>query len=675
VTSTIDRKVYSTARDLQSSAGSVSDVLRNVPSVEIDGQGNVSLRGDSNVQILIDGRPSTMFSGSNLAEALAQMPADSIESVEVMTNPSAQYKPDGSSGLINIITKKNRKPGYSMSAQSSAGTDGRVGAGVSATYNRSRLNLSGSFNLKRDAVKRPFINTRSQLNSTTGQVTDSEQDSVTRANLFSKIGKLNADYDLTSKDRFTGTFSYNDRTQSPRITEHNLVQTAAGVVTGDYDRFGSGHERETTAEGAAKYRHSFDTAGKEFTLDLRRSETTESRLRDYISTYQFPVMPDQITRQQPYRDEIQREATAELSLPVGKEKLVMGYDIVRDDADADNKGGSIDPVTGALVNDPSFTNRFIYGRTIHAVYGTLNGAITKKLTANLGLRLEETLIDTNQVTSGQKNKSSYFRAYPTAHFQYELSSASNLRVSYSQRVARPEPEDLNPYPIFSDPLNLRSGNPRLKPQETRSYEAGYAYDADGRSLEATLYLRQITNAFTEVRRAISPTVVLTTKDHLGKSTSAGLDFSARSKIGGAITLSLSGTAFYNKIDASNLGVANKRSDFGYTTKGSMDIELSSKDLVQISANYAGKRLTAQGYRLANGYANIGYRRQLGRNLTAVLTISDLFNSQRERNTIDTLLLHDFTERRRSRRAASLSLNWRLSGAKKAPAPKFEFDDS
>ena len=129
VQSSIDRKVYSTTRDLQASSGSVSDVLRNVPSVDVDAQGNVSLRGDTNVQVLIDGRPSTLVSGTNRAEALQQLPADSIESVEVMTNPSAQFRPDGSSGLINIITKKNRKPGSSGTVQSSAGTDGRARCG------------------------------------------------------------------------------------------------------------------------------------------------------------------------------------------------------------------------------------------------------------------------------------------------------------------------------------------------------------------------------------------------------------------------------------------------------------------------------------------------------------------------------------------------------------------
>ena len=673
--STIDRKVYSTTRDLQSSTGSVSDVLRNLPSVDVDAQGNVSLRGDTNVQILIDGRPSTLVSGTNRAEALQQLPADSIESVEVITNPSAQFRPDGSSGLINIITKKNRKPGYSGTVQGSAGTDGRLNAGVSGAYNRGALSLAGSFNARRDAIKRPFSNERSQLDAASGKFISSNQDSVTRAKLLSKIVKLNADYDLSPRDRLGGSFSYNSRDQSPDIVERNLIFDAAGGIASDYTRIGSGDESEPTTEASAKYRHSFATKGKEFTLDLRRSRTTEDRLRRYVTRYAIPALADTIEQLRPTRSEVQREATAELALPLGKSKLLLGYDLIRDDADNDNVGSRTDPLTGALVPNPAFTNRFVFDRTIHALYATFNGTVVPKVTANIGLRLEQVYGNTNQVTTAQKDHTSYFKAYPTLHLQYDLSDASNIRLSYSHRVARPEAEELNPYPVFSDPLNLRAGNPFLKPQQTHSYEVGYSYDASGRSLEATLFLRQTYDAFTEVRRALSPTVILTTRDNLGRSTAAGLDLSARGKLSAALTVNLSGTAFYNKIDAGNLGVTGARSGFSYTAKGSVDLQLSAKDLIQLSANQAGKRLTAQGYRLANGFANIGYRRQLSTALTAVLTVSDVFNSQRERSTIDTPTFHDITSRRRSRRAASLALTWRFGGTTKSAAPtRFEFDN-
>jgi outer membrane receptor for ferrienterochelin and colicin len=151
-TSSIDRKSYSVGHDLQAGSGSVADILRNLPSVDVDAQGNVSLRGDQNVQILIDGKPSTSMNGANRAETIQQLPASSIDRIEVMTNPSAQYKPDGSSGLINIITKRSRKPGRSGTAQASVGTNGRFNLGVTGAYNEGPISvnpLPQPFNAKR----------------------------------------------------------------------------------------------------------------------------------------------------------------------------------------------------------------------------------------------------------------------------------------------------------------------------------------------------------------------------------------------------------------------------------------------------------------------------------------------------------------------------------------------
>ena len=190
---------------------------------------------------------------------------------------------------------------------------------------------------------------------------------MTQANLLSKTGKINADYDLTAHDRLSGSFSYNGRTQSPRIIERNLIRNAAGGFAADYDRIGSGNESEPTSEASAKYRHSFATKGKEFTLDVRRSETTEDRLRRYVSVYRVPVQADLVEQQRPMRSEVQREATAEFALPLGQSKLLFGYDLIRDEADNDNVGSRTDPLTGALGANPAFTNRFVFDRTIHAV--------------------------------------------------------------------------------------------------------------------------------------------------------------------------------------------------------------------------------------------------------------------------------------------------------------------
>ena len=629
----IDRKTYSVAHDLQSSSGSVADILRNLPSVEVDAQGNVSLRGDQNVQILIDGKPSTSMNGANRAETILQLPASSIERIEVMTNPSAQYKPDGSSGLINIITKRNRKPGESGTGQASVGTDGRFNLGVTAAYNHGPLSLNSGLTLRRDVARRPFSDRRSRIDPITGQALESSQDSLFLSKRLSRIATAGIDYDVSSADRLSAAVSYNLRTGHPRINEQDHVADGSGATITDFRRTGIGSERETNSEGSVTYRHSFPQKGHEFSLELRRSESSETQHRRYTSAYQTPQGLLGIEDQSPHADEIERELSADYTLPTaGAGKLQLGYDLDRNDDVYDHRGASVDPTTGMLTVDPSQTNRFVYDRTIHAVYGTLEHPLRKKLSAILGLRLEDTVLHTDQVTSALIGRTSYFRAYPTLHLQYDMSDGDLLRFSYSHRVARPEPEDLNPYPEFQDPQNVRTGNPALLPQDTHSLEASFEHDARGTSLGATIYVRKNYNEFTQVSRFISPTVLLTTRENLGKSTAAGVELTASGEMSSELSYNFSGNFFYNQIDASNLGVPGQRSNYSFTTKGSVDFHLTKSDLLQVSASYNGKRLTPQGYRLPTGVLNIGYRHQIRSDLAVVISVADLLDTQRDKTS-------------------------------------------
>ena len=673
IESSIDRKSYSVAHDLQSSSGSVADILRNLPSVDVDAQGNISLRGDQNVQVLIDGKPSTSMNSANRAETIQQLPASSVDRIEVMTNPSAQYKPDGSSGLINIITKRIRRPGRSGTAQASIGSDGRFNLGLTGAYNDGPLSLTGGITVRRDVARRPFADRRTRIDPITGQQSQSTQDSLFLSKRLSRIATAGIDYDLSAADKVSGAISYNVRTGNPRIDEYDHIADGAGVTTADYHRLGLGSERETNSEGSLSYSHTFPGKGHEFSLELRRSESAETQHRRYTSLYDMPAGQIFIEDQSPHADEIERELSADYKVPTGGGgKLQLGYDLDRNDDVYDHQGGTVDNVTGVLTPDPAQTNKFVYDRTIHAFYGTLERPITKQLGAIVGLRLEETVLHTNQVTSALAGRSSYFRIYPTLHLQYDLSDDSLLRFSYSHRVARPEPEDLNPYPEFQDPQNVRAGNPGLLPQETHSLEASYEYSYRGTSLAATAYLRKNYHGFTEISQFISPTVLLSTKENLGKSTSAGLEFTASGKISQALAYNLSGNFFYNQIDATSLGLPGKRSTYSFTTKGSLDYRPTAKDVLQVSGSYNGKRLTPQGYRLPSGLLNLGFRHQISKSLTAVISVADLLDSQRDKTLIDIPLLHDVVTRRRSSRTASLALSWTFGGAKEAKQPQFDY---
>jgi len=672
--SSIDRKTYDIAHDLQAASGSASDVLRNLPSVDVDAQGNVSLRGDTNVQILIDGKPSTTTSATNRGDTLEQFPANLIDHIEVITNPSARFKPDGSAGIINIVTKKTRKAGTSGTVQASVGSDGRFNLGGKVSYHSGPVTVTANANLRRDERYRPYTDRRTAIDPVTGLKTLSSQDSLFQGEKLWRTVGGGIDYDVDANDRLSASGSYNRRTGNPRITQHDVVTDGSGTIVSDYDRIGGGPEDEVNDEASAKYRHSFARKGQVFTLDLRRGETIENETRRFTNSFRMPVQLDEIDEQSPRNAELERELTAEYAQPLWGGSVVTGYDLQRNDDDYRDRGFLIDAVTGAITIDPSRTTRFVYGQTVHAWYATYDPALTKQLSAIIGLRLEQAIISSNQVDLGLRGRNRYFRAYPTLHLQYALSDGQDVKLSYSHRVARPQPEDLNPYPVFSDPLNLRAGNPDLKPQETHSFEAGYHDQAHGMSWEATLFLRKSYNVFTDVSRFITPTELLTTKENLGKSLSWGVDFSGNGKISRAVSYRLSGNLYRNTIDASNLGFAGTRSALGFTAKAGTDFQLAQSDLVQVSTSYTGKRLTPQGYRLPAFVANIGYRHKFHNGLSAVLSLSDIFDSQRDRGVIEGPTLIETSTRRNTRRTFSLALSLPFGGNRAKADVPIDFGD-
>ena len=349
--SSIDRKSYSVAHDLQAQSGSVADVLRNLPSVDVDAQGNVSLRGDQNVQILIDGKPSTSMNAANRAETIQQIPANAVDRVEVMTNPSAQFKPDGSSGLINIITKKSRKAGTTGTVQASVGSDGRFNFGVTVAHNSGPLTVNGGLTLRRDVAKRPFSDRRRRVDAATGQEAESTQDSLFLSKRLSRIATLGVDYDLSRADSLSAALSYNVRTGKPRIDEQDHVADGSGATVADYHRIGLGWERETNSEGSLTYRHAFSGKDHELSVQVRRSESAETQHRRYTSTYDVPSQQIVIEDQSPHADEVERELSVDYSGPTaGNGKLQLGYDLERNDDVYDHSGGSIDPSSGFLTS-------------------------------------------------------------------------------------------------------------------------------------------------------------------------------------------------------------------------------------------------------------------------------------------------------------------------------------
>jgi outer membrane receptor protein involved in Fe transport len=294
-----------------------------------------------------------------------------------------------------------------------------------------------------------------------------------------------------------------------------------------------------------------------------------------------------------------------------------------------------------------------------------------------GLRPEWTAVTSHLVNSGVTIPNDYNRAYPTLHLAWQAAEAHELQLNYSHRIHRPETEDLNPFPEYIDPFNLREGNPLLKPEDIHSLEAGYGFHRGETSLTATVYHRQLYHGFTTVTRDVGNNVLLTTRENLAESRSTGVEITADTELGKRLTLNFSSNTFFNTIDASNLGFSSSKSDVSWMAKLGGTLHLGKTTLVQFNTNYTSTRLTPQGSRRPSFVANAGLRHELGQKKTAVvLTVSDLFNSLKETTVLDTPALRERIVRRRSARIVYLGLVYNFGqAAKKTKDEQLKFDNS
>jgi len=686
---TIDRKVYNVGKDLQSSGGSVSDLLQNVPSIQVDIDGNVALRGDTDVLILIDGKTSALMNANNRADALAQLPADSIESIEVITNPSAKYKPDGTAGIINIKLKKQRPANsiYTGSARVTIGNDSRYSAGVNAAATAGKLTLTANAAVRRDFRPRTSQDDRSHPllpgDPATTISTSIHQQESSRPDT-TQLG-AGADYAFTPDTSAGISLDYNKHNYDRRATLTTLITGADGAITSDYDRLRHEPKYETDLAFTATAKHNFGGDDEHnLAFEITREKDNELEDNHYTNTYRAPAQPATLDTMRIRNTETTTEPTLDYSRPFGDNtKLEAGYDGSFDQLDQDFLGARLDPATQQWTTDPATTNRFACNTAVNALYATFARKLGD-LGFLAGLRYENARVLTDQRTTGLVNTTIYNRLYPSLHLSYDLTDTQQLQANYSHRIHRPDPDDLNPYPEYQDPLNLRVGNPRLRPEEIHSIEAGYQYHTKDTTLFATAYYRYRYNGMTDVSEYVDATlapdpagvILLTTRENLATSRYGGAELGAQTHPLKNLALNLSANLYRNTIDATNLGFSATRSTTAWDAKLNLNYDVTKTTLIQFNANYTAKRLTAQGYRDPAFQANIGARRYFqDKRLALIVSVSDIFNSLRERTHIDTPVLQETSTRRRAARILNIGLVYNFGKPTKKQKDDLQFDNS
>ena len=634
----IDRRSYDISKDLAVQNGaSVADALRNVPSVDVDVDGKVTLRGQAGVTIMVDGKPAPLYAGPGGAQALLQVPAGQYDRVEVMTNPSAAFSPDGAAGVINLVSKKNHPQGSFGSVRASAEDADRYRGGASASIKKDPLTVVLYVGGARDQ--------RTQEGAGVTQAFDPTGALLT-ANTSRNDGRLATHYiyadgtvswQLDPKTQLSFNFDGYHHQGTPGSTSRSVLTDATGAVIDDVaqketDAFGG-----EALNGELKFRHDFDGDDHNFTADLTYSRWDFFTDRFFTEAFAVPPSPDSFQRS----DNNDITHTLEFSgdyvrpLPSGA-KLKAGWDINRED-DLNTTDGFIDASSPGAAHDPGPSVDVHFRRVVSAGYLTWQQPFGK-LTVMGGLRVEGENLNIDDVTTNTVARADDVHLYPTLHLDYAVDDNQHLQASYSERIQRPNDTAFDPFVRVYGPFSENAGNPDLKPQQTQDFETSWQNRVGGAFVLATAYYKLNTGGVTQVTSDVGNGVLLPTQENLTRSKDAGLELVVNGKLPHGFGYSFSSNAYWNEIDGSALGDTVTRSQTTVTGRASINWQADPKDFLQVSANSGSRTLTPQGFNQTQPTVNLGWRRKLTDKLTFVTTVQDLFDNAGSKNVYDSPLL-------------------------------------
>jgi outer membrane receptor protein involved in Fe transport len=671
---TIEKKVYNVSQDIMSKSGSASDLLQNVPSVQVDIDGNVSLRGSSNVLIMINGKTSPLM-GRYQSTVLQSLPANTIDKIEVITNPSAKYRPDGTTGIINIVLKKNKDSGFNGTIDGNLGFAGRHNAGFHLNYNTGDLNIFGGYNLRKDNRKRVDTDSRQQIDGV--NVTNYNQNNDGLYYPLSHFVTLGADYSLDNSDQFglSGNYFYNSFTRND--FSNNLYTDGSGGIIENYNRNRHDNEFEKETDYTIYFEHLFSGDEHKLRFEFTGSHAPEQEDNHFTNIYYNPFFPTTYDNTLIKQSEDINQLTVQYTDPISENtNFEAGYDGNIHKNDFNFYSEYFDAPQNKFVINTRQTSHFIYNENIHAVYGILEHNFGS-FGLQGGLRVEQSFGKANLVSTDSSFNKDFFNLYPTMHFSYNLSDLSKILLSYSRRVRRPETDDINPFPEYRDPRNVRAGNPNLLPEYIHSIELGFSYQNDQYSILPSIYYRYRTNSFSKLVSLINDTTSLTTEVNLSHDQSAGFELTLSGNAGNFIVLNLTSDVFYDKIDATNLGYGNNKSVVSFSGNGTLDLNLTGSFLLQLNSNYRSARLTPQGEFRPRFVVNLGAKQEfMNGKLSLLLTISDLFATLKREIVINTPQLKETVTGTRDSRIFYLGVAYNFgSQNKKTKGDQLKYDEN
>jgi outer membrane receptor protein involved in Fe transport len=673
-TNRIDRQVYDPKTDVSTSNDSAADALAKVPSVGVDPDGTISLRGNTNVQILVDGKPSAMLQGEGRGSMLQAMPAEDIDSIEVINNPGAEFGNEGGGGpILNLVMKRSRRPGGQGVVNANYGSAGRYNSALNGGYNSGRWGIQGRVFVRHDGRDSTTETDRDRIDPRTG-VDQHTSQTGSRTGLNDMAGLAGqVTYNLGQDDTLEASFGYQKR-DTDNLNQNRYTIANGNIPYSDYLRTAKSAGDTTGSNWGARWDHKGEKIGELFRMDLRVSSSdTDSQSRsvnDYFLSPprsldpSFPFSGVDSTSQQYGATKVRIvDYTGDYETPLDSGAIVkLGYKIIDTDSQFDNRYFDLDPLTAAEIANVRLTNAFEVDERDAALYGSYQWKVSERWGALVGLRTEYTHMDLDQITTGTSVTNSYMNWIPSAFATYKLNDTTNLRFAYAHRIRRATGQQLNPFVVYQDELNESSGNPKLKPVQTDSFEIGYETKAGPLNANLRAYYRADRDMIRSRQVPISDTVLLTTLENGGSNRAGGLEFTLNGKITPKLTINTSGNlAFTEQQQIDITGAEYKRSATSLTARGRIQYQLTPEDILQVMVNAQGRTLAGTGYREPMSTMNLSYRRTLTPSLSLVVNVNDVFRSQKMETITDTTYLKQHTITRFAGRTAFIGLSYRFGG--------------
>lgn len=697
--SNLDKTVFNVESSITTEGATAVEVLEEIPSVDVDMDGNVTLRGSENVTILVDGKPTHL--------TLDQIPANLIQSIEVITNPSARLEPDGESGILNVVLKKRKESGF----------NGMVSLRGSMELFRNKPKLGSysgnlNFNYSYDKINLFFSYDFRGHNHYNGGTTDRRSwfgDDTTRLfqENYGKFGGYNhnlrtgIDWSINAKNTLSFTFSYNNNRNSSfseLSVEDDSVRMRELLLYEKYFQKSGDLGKRNNYSGTISYKKTFEKKGQELTADIYYTHNDRKSTDSTFQDFEFPTDHLDITQRSTTVDRnTNASAQVDFVTPVGqKGRIETGYKVSYRSVGEDYRYYEGDDSTEVAL-DPSRSNHFVFTEWINAAYFIYSTSFWDKLKLQAGVRGEIANTTSDLKSAGEIHKRNYYNLFPTLHVRYDITKEHSLQVSYSRRVSRPNIWQLNPFLNVSDRQNYRCGNPDLQPEFANSVELGYLMTIKKSSLSATLYYRHRNNIISRYTDILQDTVAgeehtytLTTYRNLKSSQNFGIELVYGQQLWKFWRISLSGS-FYRLIINSEEHIDDSLArDWTWRVRLNQTFNLPKDWQIQLNFRYRAPSITTgsmgwgsggvgQGKQSGNYGLDLGVKKSfLNKSLVVSLNIRNLVNSYKNKITTSSgrgnYGYDAYSVRERGRLNISLSISYKINNYKKRIEKQLDNDD-